>query len=238
MPAKRYYSPPPPGPRPPPTPDVPEGAGKEGYTARFQGVVRVYTCEIPDDSIIDVSSTGINPIYVTCWIDGQRGKSAHVSFQSRSHPGTFTLDLNLKDGDPDKLKIQLCMRMLDTETGNRRSAELGTSYACIQPMMLGQIDEFVVPNTFSPGNKVQVAMSLGNASDFRNHPDSATDMHKPLLRFTESKIDYIDQFNAHVNMVSATIGTNNGTNRTKMPPGGDAFQDGTTRCSPLFLLAL
>jgi hypothetical protein len=224
----RPPSPPPAGPRSVPTAEAPDGAGKSSHSLKFNGVVRVYTCDIPDDSIVDLSENGVYSVYVTCWIDSQRGKSAYVSFPNRSHPGTFSLELDVKDGDPEKLKLQLCMRMRDEETGNRRTAELSTSYACLQTMLKGDIDEFIMPDEFSPGNKAQIAISISNAAEFRNYPGMSEDMQKPLLQLVESKIDSIQKFNAHCNMVSAVIGTNNGANRTRMPPGGDAFENGTT----------
>jgi hypothetical protein len=212
-----------------PVPAQPEAPLSKQYTLMFKGVVRIYTFGMPEDSIVNLSDSGFFPTYVTCWIDGERGKSAHVSFADRNSPGTFELELDFRDGDPDRLKLELCMRMQDPESHNRRSAELCTSYALMRPMLAGENDAFEVPNTFVNGNSVQICMCIKNATDFRNHPKSASDTSKPLLTLVESKLGLIETFNAQVNMISAQINTNNGQNHTKMPPGGDAFKDGITR---------
>jgi hypothetical protein len=204
-------------------------AASPPHTVKLSGVVRIFTFNMPEDSIVDLSDSGFYPTYVTCWIDGERGKSTHVKFEHHGGPGSFELDLDLRDGDPDRLKLELCMRMRDPDTNNRRSAELCTSYALLRPMLCGENDAFEVPNTFVNGNSVHVCMRIQNATSFRNHPSCKDDLTKPLLSLTESKLALVERFNSQVNAISADINKNNTQNHTQMPPGGNAFQDGITR---------
>ena len=223
----------------------PSGPAKAPQTAtdgdvhevKFQGKVQLYTCGISETTFVDFSDTSLRQVYATCWIDGRRGKSAHVAFPVKGMPGQFELTLPLREGDPEWVKIQLTMRMRDEETNNRRTAELCMSHALLAPMLRGEVDAFRMPNQFNEGTYADVALLVPNAADFRNHPSSSQDMSKPLLTFKPSKLADMVSHNKDMHTLSASVTDVLHKNDCKAPPGGEPFLDGMSRL-PRMLLAL
>lgn len=211
------------------------------HTVRFQADVRVFTCGLPEDTIVDLTASGTHHMYATCWIDGERGRSAHVVFPEATgsqHSGTFTLDLPYREsGDSNALKIQFCMRMLDTDSHNRRSAEICMGHAWADKMLAGETDRFRVANQFTDGNYINVEMRALNASDFRNHSGQASD-NKPLLTFSATKLALLAQGNEDMELVTKEMKGVLKKNSAGVPDDGAGFMEGMTRFLLFFSLCL
>ena len=222
---------PPPGPAPSNPPPQPVGPGAR--TVQFEGSVQLFVSDMPESSFVDLTDAGNHPVFACCWIDGTCGKTAHVQFPAGSGVGVFRVDLAMRDGDSDKVKVQLSMRMLDPETGNRRTVPLTTSCACVSTMLTGECDLFKMPDQFVQGNFVNVSMRILNHADFKDQP----------LRLRSSALGKISEFNKHVKRVSDAIEANNKLNETQFPRGTSSMRSGDSRCTyllptPLLVLAL
>lgn len=225
----KKYNEPPPGPMPAPAPPQPAGPG--GRTVQFEGTVQLFISDMPESSFVDLTDTGTHPVFACCWIDKERGGTAHVQFQPGNGIGVFRIDLPMRDDDVNKVKVQMSMRMLDSGTGNRRTVPLSTSCAHIGKMMSGQPDQFRMPDQFLPDNYINVSMRVLNIADFVDQP----------LRLKASALDRIPEFNQHVKCVSKTIEDNNVLNSTVFVRGADTMRDGDSRFflpTPFMALAL
>ncbi len=221
---------PPPGPGPESAPKQPDGPGGD-RTVQFEGTVQLFVSEMPEASFVDLTDSGTHPVFACCWIDGRRGKSAHVVFPPGGGVGVFRVDLDFRDDDTDKLKVQLSMRMQDPQSANRRTVPLTTSCACVATMLTGMTDEFRMPDQWMEGNFVNVSMRILNHRDFRDRP----------LRLQPSKLGRLPEFNNHVKRVSDAFEANNVLNKTQFLHGADSMRDGSSRCLPptaLVFLAL
>lgn len=206
------------------------------HTLEFSGSVELVTLGMPMNTLTDLSDQAPSQVFVTAWIDGNRGKSAHVSFNSSdqetpsTNQGNFRFSLPFRQGDPDCLKMQFCIRMRDTETNNKRSAELYMSYADMNTMLKGHTDRFKVRNQFSTGTLGTVQLRISNADRFRNYtcgnPNDACD--GPFLHLSKSKIRMIQQMNKLSQQLSKRMQVNVDRNKCQMPPGGAVFIEGLT----------
>ena len=219
---------PPPGPAPDSTPGHPDGPDEGLRTVCFEGKVQLFVSDMPEASFVDLSRAGAHPVFACCWMDRHRGKSSFVEFPAGSGVGVFRVELKLRDGDSDKLKVQLCMRMQDSQTGNRRTVPLTTSCAYINPMLAGRLDEMRMPDQFISSNFANVSMRVVNCQDFVSRP----------LVLRASKLDQIAVFNKHVRRVSEALEANNVKNSTKFPKGADSMRSGDSRCLPWGLVFL
>lgn len=192
----------------------------------FEGSLELFTSTMPESSFVDFSDAGTHPVYVCCWIDGQRGETAHVSFPPGKGMGVFKLCLPFRDGDFDKLKVQASMRMRDDETGNRRTVPLCSSCAYIQPMLRGETDEFQMPDEFIDGSYARIRMSISNVGEFQKQP----------LQLVASNLDRLQQLNAGVKRISAHIADNTAKNGMVFTKDGEQMKDGVTRY-PVILVA-
>ena len=220
---------PPPGPKPAPPPSVPTGPGLR--SVQFEGSIQLFVTDKPEASFVDLTDTGTHPVFACCWIDRERGATAHVEFPPGIGVGVFRVDLPMRDDDVNKVKVQLSMRMLDTATGNRRTVPLTTSCAHIGEMMSGKSELFRMPDQFIPGNFVNVSMRELNLADFKDRP----------LRLRPSALDRIPEFNQHVRNVSKAIEDNNVLNGTAFVRGAESMRSGDSRYllpTPLLVLAL
>jgi hypothetical protein len=216
---------PPPGPKPPRAPLVPPGPGAMRSVA-FEGTVQLYTSGMPETSFVDFSDSGTHPVFVCCWVDKQRGKVTHVSYDGNT--GKFGLELVFRDNDPDKLKIQVCMRMLDTDTGNRRTVQLSTSCAFMDTMLQGKNDEFQMPDQFIKNNYARVTMRIVNHQDFLSTP----------LRLRPSALNRIPELNEKFRAVGQYMADNVKQNQTKITRGSESMISGESRYYPHVFLAL
>lgn len=208
--------------------------GPEGLrTVRFEGSVQLFVSQMPEASFVDLTDSGNHPVFASCWIDGKRGKTAHVQFPAGSGVGVFNVDMEMKDGDPDMLKVQISMRMLDSKSGNRRTVPLSTSCACLRTMLTGECDRFRMPDQFNPSNYVNASMRILNHADFQGRS----------LQLKPSALRKIGDFNKNVKSVSQAIENNNKLNQTQFPAGAESMRSGDSRCAfqipfPLVVLGL
>lgn len=188
-------------------------------TVQFEGTVQLFISDMPEASFVDLTDTGTHPVFACCWIDRERGKSAHIQFPPGSGVGVFRIDLDMRAGDPQKVKVQISMRMLDSATGNRRTVPLTTSCARVDHMLSGKRDQFRMPDQMVPGNFVNVSMRVLNYQDFVDQP----------LRLRPSALDQIPEFNKHVRHVSKAIEDNNVLNNTLFVRGAESMRSGDSR---------
>lgn len=223
---------PPPGPAPESTPQQPKGVDDRCVTVRLEGNVQLFVSDMPEASFVDLTDTGTHPVFASCWVDGERGKTTYVTFTPCGGVGVFRMDMEFRDGDPDKVKVQLYMRMQDPQTGNRRTVPLSTSCACMRTMLSGGVDEFRMPDQFIQTNFVNMRMRVLNWQDFTAKP----------LALKPSALNRLAEFNKHVRRVSEAIESNNVLNKTQFLKGADTMRCGDSRCmlppSPLLFLAL
>jgi hypothetical protein len=241
---------PPSGPRVPDHSAPPTGplAEVRKHVLKIEGEVKVFVNKMPIDSLVDFSETGTHQVYLCCWTDGKNGKSCHVTFASangvsggsspNSGIGKFKMDMDFWDNDPDKLKVQVSMRMRDEETNNRRTVPLCCSYARVDSMLQGSVDEFKMPNSFTNSMYATVSMRVSNASDFRNHSDSENNPDKILIKMRPSSLVHLPQFNDKLCKVSNGMQAFLVKNNTKLPPGGMQMVNGLSRSVPCQLLFL
>lgn len=220
----------------------------------FSGTVKLSYMGLPMETMLDLSEHGTGHAFVTAWVDRSRSQSAHVKFQDdsmESQPGkgrkaradkakvmqngSFQFSMPLCHQDPDRLKLQFCLRMRDQETNNRRSMELCMSYADMKVMLQGKTDTFRIVNQFDQLIAADVSLSITNAEDFRNHPSSASDCSKPYLTLVASKLRLLESVNKDAEDLSVYMQKTLDKNRCVMPPGGAAFQMGLTRSVPIYL---
>lgn len=217
------------------------------HTVRFQGKIRVFTCGLPEESLVDLSENGTHHMYATCWIDGSRGKSSHVAFPSQANVGesaqgpetmfgTFALELDYRDaGDSNAVKIQFCIRMLDPDSHNRRSAEICMGHAWADKMLQGETDRFRVANQFTEGNYIDVEMLAVNARDYRNHSSNAGVMSRPLITFSPSKLAQLAEGNQDMRQLTDDMVSVLKKNHAVLPDEAEGFVPGLTRSFFLFL---
>lgn len=142
------------------------------------------------------------------------------------------MQLGFRDGDSDKLKIQIYMRMLDPDTGNRRTVQLSTSCVHMGRMLDGGADELRMPDQFAANNFINLSMRILNHQEFLRQP----------LKLRPSALDRLPEFNRHVRKVSEAMEANNRLNKTQFIKGADSMRSGDSRCLfpplPLLFLAL
>lgn len=185
---------------------------------QFEGVVQLFTSNMPESSFVDFSDGGGHMVFACCWIDGKRGVSARVVFPSNG-PGVFRLSLPFRDDDPDKLKLQVSMRMQDEGSHNRRTVPLCTSCACMRAMLGGNLDEFRVLDPNITGDYAVVSMRIVNYAEFVGQP----------LRLRVSSLERIPELNASFRSVGAAIEENNKKNNTVFPRDAVTMKDGLSR---------
>lgn len=199
---------------------------------RFEGTMQLFVQNMPEASFVDLSSNGTHPVFACCWVDRRCGASTRVNFAQGNGLGTFRLQLGFRDGDSDKLKIQIYMRMLDPDTGNRRTVQLSTSCVHMGRMLDGGADELRMPDQFAANNFINLSMRILNHQEFLRQP----------LKLRPSALDRLPEFNKHVRKVSEAMEANNRLNKTQFIKGADSMRSGDSRCLlpplPLLFLAL
>ena len=213
--------------------------GGPRFRVSFAGTLVLDTCKIPTSSLVDLSETGDHPVYLCSWTNGDNGKSTHVSFP-RGGSGTFSFDLDCCQGDFDTLKMQATMRMRDQETGNLRSVPLCMSFADMNKMLRGEEDSFRMQHPFVAGVFGDVTIRIANATDFRNHPASATVTAKPLLSLCVSNVHRVADLNQKLAGVSTGLQDSIKQNNANVPRGVESMLDGLSRYHPpvLFFVSL
>ena len=201
------------------------------FPITLEGTVRPYVCNIPDDQVLCLSSPDCHvQVFLVAWMDKNRGEVAHVAFPSTG-AGKFTLGMLLHDQDSRHLKVQACMRFRDKESNNTRSITLAVSASDLTHLLQGHTDSFRMYDQFSDGNYVDITLSVKNALDYANHPDSPPS--NPRITFGPSALDHIGVLNDSMGHVSSQIMANLCTNTVCMPPGTIPFKKGITRYHPV-----
>ena len=206
-----------------------------GETARvcFEGTLSLSVCNIPVNSLVDLTAKGTHTVYLCSWLNGQQGKSCDVLFSPDGKGvGTFRFDLDCRIDDFDALKVQATMRMRDQETSNLRTVPLCSSYACMNTMLCGEEDAFRMRHPFVSGEFGDIAIRISNAKDFRNHPASVSMDSKPLFALKASNIGRIVELNKMFAEVSGGIQQNIRDSKAKIPRGVGTMVDGLSRYTP------
>jgi hypothetical protein len=217
------------------------------YPIRLEGRVKTFAAKLPIDSLADLSGGTLDGarVFLYCWVDQTRGQGAHVHYQSSHlasdpvdpalrHNGWFCMDMSLRDGDPDILKVAACMRMKDQETNNTRNATLAVSGTQLDRLLMGEEQTFTMVDQFVPGNFTEVVMRATNASDYANHPGA----HPGAPRISLSRSSLWD-----IETVFRPVVTDNSnrildilvSNKMKATKGGSGFLAGMTRSVPCFI---
>ena len=216
------------------------------YPVRLEGRVKTFAAKLPVDSLADLSGTCDGArVFLYCWIDQTRGQGAHVHYQSGHiavdpvdssvrHNGWYCMDIRVRDGDPDILKVAACMRLKDQETRNTRNATLAVSGTQLDRLLMGEEQSFTMIDQFIPGNYTEVVMRATNASDYANHPAAAPGA--PRITLGRSSLWDIET-------VFRPVVTNNSnrimdilvTNKMHPTKGGAGFLAGMTRSVPCFI---
>lgn len=209
---------------------------------------------LPEDLVM--ASGGTIPgmkLFMYAWIDNERGASGHVSFPAHMSPddcasiaggdgkakhnppgngeklkGQFRLSTELCSGDSHLLKVQCCVRLKDPVSRNKRTFTVAVSCADLDKLLSGEEEEFDLKDSFDSNDYVIVSMRMSNASDFRNHPSSADDMSKPLLKLGASALDRIEEWDKVVQRISDGFIANVKKNKMNFTPGVSVFMGGIT----------
>lgn len=218
------------------------------YPLKLQGTIRLFTNNIPMDSVIDLSKPGDHQTYTYFWIDETRGAGAHVAFSKDGGPGTFNLGINLRQSDPDLLKVQSCMRMRDESTNNIRTTTLAVSVVDLGKLLSGEEDQIVMSDQFIEGNFCYLTVRLTNASDYGNFKGASAAQGleltptKPFIQLRPSSLRNLKDINEQVVGVSTRFGDALSRFNVTMAKGGDAFYKGVTRSlslpSPVIFVSL
>lgn len=208
---------PPSGPEPGSSvPSQPRGpALRDDRLVEFEGVVQLFTSNMPENSFVDFSDAGGHPVFACCWVDKTRVVSARVQFPVCG-PGVFRLTLPFRDDDPDAVKLQVSMRMQDNGSHNRRTVPLCTTYACMKTMLRGGQDEFRVLDANVSGNYAVVSMRVLNHVEFLSRP----------LRLQPSALKQVPALNEMIRATAQGMKENSKKNNTVFRDGADQMEDG------------
>jgi hypothetical protein len=233
----------------------PSSTLKSLYTVEIEGQMSLFVDDLPNDLVM--ASGGTIPgmkLFMYAWVDNERGASGHVSFPTNLSPGDgcesstasagggnntdsssdgkfqgrFRLSIDVRDGDSHLLKVQCCVRLKDPASRNKRTFTVAVSCADLEKLLCGEEDQFVMKDSFDPNDYVVVSMRASNAADFRNHPSSAHDMGKPLLKLGPSALDRIAEWDKVVQRVSDSFVSNAKQNNMGYMPGVALFMRGIT----------
>lgn len=208
-------------------------SAREPVRVCVEGTLSLSVCNIPIESLVDLSEKGTHTVYLCSWISGRKGKSCDVHFPPEGKGvGSFRFDLDCGPDEFDALKIQATMRMRDQDTGNLRTVPLCSSYACMNTMLRGDEDSFRMRHPFAAGEFGDITVRISNATDFRNHPSSASMVSKPLLELKPSNVHRIVELNKTFSEVSGGIQQNIRDSKAKIPRGVGTMTDGLSRYAP------
>lgn len=217
------------------------------YPLKLQGTLRLFTNNIPMDTFVDLSNPGDHQTYTYCWIDESRGAGGHVAFTKGSAQGAFNLSINLRQSDPDLLKMQACMRMRDESTNNIRTTTLAVSVVDLGKLLSGEEDQIVMCDQFIEGNFCFLTVRLTNASDYSNYKGSHAGKGlgltpaKPFIQLRPSSLRNLKDINEQVTGVSSRFADAMGRFNVTMAKGGAPFYRGVTRSAlptPVIFISL
>lgn len=194
------------------------------YPVRFEGSVRLYTCNMDEGTFVDFADPNDHQVFMYCWMDRDRDASSAVNFAAPGAPGEFKLGINLRNQDPDLLKLMCCMHMLDEESNIYRTITFAASAAQLDRLMRGEEQKITMRDQMKRDNYAEVTIKAVNAVDFAQS-----------ISFTRSALWDVPVLNAEAEKVSQAINANTDNNHMKLPPGGAGFLRGLSRYPILFL---
>jgi hypothetical protein len=207
------------------------------YPLQLKGTVRLYTCNLPVDTFVDLSDPNDHQAYAYCWIDSERGNGGHVTYSSPSASGDFHLRINLRQSDPDLLKLQVCMWLRDKSTNNFRTVTVSLSAADLTKLLNGEEQQVVMYDQFIPGNFCDVMLRAVNASDYANFHGADKNKNslsqKPLIRLSPSALRSIPELNQEFKQLSEAFCKSLASQNIQIPAGGEPFRIGVTRSPPI-----
>lgn len=201
------------------------------YPINIEGTARVFASMLPVDKIDSMfgGSSAPKQVFMYAWFDKDNGASAHVAAPFDGDGGRFKLQMFIHDGINPSLKLHASVRTRDQESNNIRTFTLAVSSSKLEHLLSGCEDSFSMQDQFMPGNFVQVSLRIVNAEDFRNHPSSASNTSKPLIRMGVSALDKIEASNQIMQRISNELQKSIKQNQMVMAPGVADFQQGLTR---------
>ena len=225
------------------------------YPVTLEGQMRTFVARMPVEALVDLSDGSDISVFLYCWANPERGQGAHAHYKPCDiasspgspvvpfHNGEFKLTLNLRDQDPDLLKLTACMRMKDPQTNNTRNAVLATSAVQLDRLLMGEEQSLVMYDQFTPGNYTEVIIRASNAADYGNCVSALTSRPSvrgaldvgPFIRLSRSNLWDMDVFEKEVMGVSNRIGESLQKHGVQYTPGGAQFNTGLTRCDRVLL---
>lgn len=225
------------------------------YPVVLEGRARTFVARMPVEALVDVSDGSDISVFLYCWASPERGQGARAHYKpcdiaastgqqapDPTHNGEFRLTVNIRDDDPDLLKITACMRMKDPQTNNTRNAVLASSAVQLDRLLMGEEQSLTMYDQFTPGNYTEVVIRASNADDYANCARAAralagrNDLDSgPRIRLSRSHLWDLDVFDKEVTAVSSKIGDSILKNGVQYTPGGAQFNTGLTRSARVVL---
>lgn len=205
------------------------------YPVSFEGVARFITSGIPDDWLLDPQNPGKVQVYISCWLDKDRGDGQEAIYKGKSMAASFGLKTSVSGLEKDLLKIQASMKITDPESGNERTISFATGAIFLPELFKGAVAKSELHDPFNPMDKVQISVYIKNASDFANFEQknkgnkavgSQVGQDKPRIEFKRSSLWSIPMFNFQVKSMAQKIIGNIQANKIGIPPGGDSYIQG------------
>ena len=226
------------------------GVAGQGYAMEYPvtlaGQMRTFVGRMPVEALVDLSDGADIGVYLYCWASPRRGQGGHAHYapcyiasgldanQPRpSHVGDFSLVLNLRDGDPDLLKITACIRMKDEQTSSKRTGTLAASAVQLDRLLAGEELSLTMYDQFIVGNYTEMVIRATNASDYANFKgglgvgDGLSAL--PLINLQRSRLWDIEKSDKDVVAVSNNIQASMTAHGVLHTPGGAQFSSGLTR---------
>jgi hypothetical protein len=216
-------------------PAIPPLSEHEIYPLDLSGSAQLFTANIPEECLTDMSEKGEQRVFLYFWLDRDRGCGASVDY---AKAGSFRKTIGILPEELDLLKIQAKICMRDNQTSNYRTVTFATSSTPLEPLVKGEEVQCTMRDQFNDGNFARIKIKATNAHEFANYSGAALAAsgaeNRPLIRFKRSALWDIAEYNQALAGLSMQIQSNMQANSIKAPPGGSMFADGISR-SALFL---
>lgn len=212
------------------------------YPLNLEGKMRTFVGRMPVEALVDISDGSDISVFLYCWASPGRGQGGRAHYApcdiatnlgapAPSHTGDFKLVLNLRQGDPDLLKLTACIRMKDVQTSSKRTATLAASAVQLDRLLAGEELSATMYDQFIVGNYTEVVIKASNASDYANFRGGVGDglTSLPLISLSRSRLWDIDKSDQEVVGVSNNIQQAMAAHGVQHSPGGNQFSSGMTR---------
>lgn len=220
------------------------------YPLNLEGRMRTFVGRMPVEALVDISDASDISVFLYCWASPGRGQggrahyapcdiATNVGAESPSHTGEFKLVLNLRQGDPDLLKVTACIRMKDVQTVSKRTATLAASAVQLDRLLAGEELSLTMYDQFIAGNYTEMVIRVSNASDYANFKGGVGVGNGlsplPLITLSRSRLWDIATSDQEVVGVSNNIQQAMAAHGVQPTPGGGQFASGLTRCPKALL---